>query len=162
VIGRYAVLAGRVRQELSELERVVDRVERAMQARHTAATERDLLLDAAALNLHDVYSGLERIFAHIASDVDQSVPSGPDWHRELLRQMTVDLPGLRPRVLTVEMAASVEEYLRFRHVVRHVYAFELDPERVERLAGRLRPTFHTVSTTLVAFTAFLDGLARDA
>jgi hypothetical protein len=32
VIGRYALLASRIRQDLAALKRVVDRVERAMQA----------------------------------------------------------------------------------------------------------------------------------
>ena len=161
MIGRYAVLAGRIRQDLHELERVVTRVERAVQARHRSADE-DLFLDSAALNLHDFYTGLERILTHIASTVDQSVPSGSDWHRELLRQMTVEIAGLRPQVLPVDVAADVDEYLRFRHVVRHIYAFELEPERVERLASRLRPTFRDVETALMRFAAFLERLADDA
>jgi uncharacterized protein YutE (UPF0331/DUF86 family) len=162
VIGRYAVLAGRIRQDLAELERVVERVERAVQAGRRHTEEQDLLLDSAALNLHDFYSGLERIFTHIASDADQSVPSGPDWHRELLRQMTVEIPGLRPQVLSAEVAGALDEYLGFRHVVRHVYAFELDLERVERLVSRLRPTFRDLTVALSAFATFLECLAHEA
>jgi ribonuclease HepT-like protein len=160
MIGRYAVLAGRIRQDLAEVERVADRVERAIQARRQPAAESDLLLDSAALNLHDFYTGLERIFLHIASGVDQSAPSGPDWHRELLRQMSVDAPGLRPAVLSSATAGAIDEYLRFRHVVRHVYAFQLEPERVERLAHRLRPTVRDVAADLGAFAAWLEGLAH--
>jgi hypothetical protein len=161
MIGRYAVLASRIRQDVAELERVVERVERALQARQHHPAERDLFLDSAALNLHDFYSGLERIFSHIASSVDQSTPAGPDWHRELLRQMTVEIPGLRPRVLAPEAATNVDEFLRFRHVVRNVYTFELDPERVESVASRLRPTFRDVRSALLAFAASLEGLAND-
>ncbi len=160
--GRYAVLAARIRQDVGEIERVVERVERAVDARRRQAAEQVLLLDSAALNLHDFYSGLERIFTHIATGVDQSVPDGPDWYRELLRQMTVDLPGLRLPVLDVETASAIEEFLRFRHVVRHIYAFDLDPERVERLASRLRPVFHVVSVALLAHATYLEDTARDA
>jgi hypothetical protein len=160
VIGRYAVLAGRIRQDLAELERVVERVERAVQAQRQATAEQDLFLDSAALNLHDFYSGLERIFQRIASSVDQSVPSGSDWHRELLQQMTVEVPDLRPVVISTDVAGAVDEFLRFRHVVRHVYAFELDAERVERLASRLQPTFDDVKAALIAFAALLEGLAH--
>jgi hypothetical protein len=46
------------------------------------------------------------------------------------------------------------------HVVRHVYAFELDAERVERLASRLQPTFGDAKAALIAFAAFLEGLAH--
>lgn len=162
MIGRYAVAAARIRQELSEIERLVERVERAIRAGRESTTDRDLFFDSAALNLHDSYSGLERIFTHVASSVDASVPTGPDWHRELLRQMATDLPGIRPRVITEANAHDIDEYLRFRHVVRHTYAIELDPERIERLANRLRPVFREVSQSLDAFATLLEGLAREA
>ena len=159
MIARYALLASRIRQDMAELERVVERVERAVQARRQDSAMQDLLLDSAALNLHDFYTGLERVFAQIASTVDQSVPTGADWHRELLRQMTVEVPSLRPRVLSAEVAGEADEFLRFRHVVRHLYAFELDPERVERLTSRLPTAFANVRTELIAFATFLEGTA---
>jgi hypothetical protein len=66
VIGHYAVLASRIRQEMAELAHVVERAERAVQARRQHPAEQDLFLDSVALNLHDFYTGLERIFTHIA------------------------------------------------------------------------------------------------
>lgn len=159
--GRYAVLAGRIRQDVAEIERVVERVERAVQALRRQTAEQDLLLDSVTLNLRGFSTCLERIFAHIASRVDQSSPAGPDWHRELLRQMTVDVPGLRPPVLTAAMAADADEFLRFRHVVRHIYAFALDPEQVERLASRLPATFREIRTALLAHATLLEGLAHE-
>lgn len=159
MIRRYAVLSSRIRQDLTELQRVVERVERASQARQRGSPEQDLLLDSVALNLHDVYSGLERIFSLIASSIDQSEPRGPDWYRELLRQMTIEVPGLRPAVLPSDMAADVDELLRFRHVVRHNYAFALEPERVERLAAHVPSTFQSVQAALLGFASFLDEVS---
>jgi hypothetical protein len=60
------------------------------------------------------------------------------------------------------VAGEVDELLRFRQVVRHIYTFELDPERVERLASRLRPAYHDVSAALLAFAMSLEELAKDA
>jgi len=162
VIERYAVVASRIRQELANLERVVARAERAMKAARLRPEEQDLYLDSAALSLHDFYAGLERIFRHIAATVDQSMPSGPEWHRELLRQMNVALPEIRPQVTSDETVQAVDEYLRFRHVVQNVYAFEFDPERIERLVQRLRPSFDQAHVELLAFADFLDKLARDS
>jgi len=159
---RYAVIAGRIRQELTELERVVARTERAMAAARQRPEDQDLYLDSAALNLHDFYAGLERIFRQIAATVDQGVPSGHDWHRELLRQMTVSLPQIRPQVLSVESAKTIDEYLRFRHVVRNIYAFEFDPERIEHLVQRLRPSFEQMRIELLAFAEFLEQLVQGA
>ena len=160
MIERYAITAGRIRQELTNLEQVVERAERAVAAARQRPEEQDLYLDSAALNLHDFYAGLERIFRHIAANVDRSVPSGHDWHRELLRQMNVAMPQLRPRVVSEHTLRSIDEFLRFRHVVQNVYAFEFDPERIERLVQRTRPAFEQIQAELLAFADFLDGLAQ--
>ena len=89
MIGRYGVVAGRICQELEVLDRVVARTERAIAAAQQRPEDQDLYIDAAALNLHDFYAGLERTFRLIAAVVDQSVPSGHDWNRELLRLETL-------------------------------------------------------------------------
>jgi hypothetical protein len=161
VIERYAVLAGRIRQELGEIEHVVERAERAVEAAGEGGALHDLFLDSAALSLHDFYSGVERLLEQIASNVDRSVPSTHDWHRELLRQMTIDVSGLRRHVLSQSAAVALDRYRRFRHVVRNVYAFELDPESVQQLTANLRAVFVLASAELRAFADFLDAVAAD-
>lgn len=158
---RHAVLASRIRQELADIERVVARIERAIAAVRQRSEDQDLYLDSATLNLHDFYAGLERIFYQIASTMDRSVPSGHEWHRELLRQMAVNVPQVRPQVLSVETIKNLDEYLRFRHIVRNIYAFELEPERIDHLAQHLRPSFEQVQSELLAFADLLDQLAQE-
>ena len=92
----YLVLAGRIRKELDELERLVSRAERALEITRKRPEESDYLIDSIALNLHGVYSGLERLFQQIAAIVDDSVPSGKEWHQELLEQMSINVIGVRP------------------------------------------------------------------
>ena len=161
MIERYALLAERLHQELTDLERVVARVEKAMTAVRQHPDEPGFYLDSAALNLHDFYAGLERALRRIAAVVDSSVPEGPEWRRGLLRQMSVAVPKVRPRVLSGEVADALDEYLRFRHVVRNVYAFQFDPERLGRLVEGLRPTFKRAEAELLAFADFLGALARE-
>lgn len=161
MIERYAVLSGRIRQELADVERTVERAERAASAARRPSEDQDLFLDSAALSLHDFYAGLERIFYHIATTVDRSIPTGQECHRELLRQMGVTVPQIRPAVLSAKIIQSLDEFLGFRHIVRNIYAFEFDPERIERLAGGLRPTLGQVRAELLAFVAFLDELAQE-
>ena len=45
-------------------------------------------------------------------------------------------------------AAALDRYRRFRHVVRNVYAFDLDPEPVQQLTANLRAVFNQVSAAL--------------
>lgn len=160
MIGQHALVSSRIRQEMHDLFQVVERVERAMRAVQKTSEDADLYLDSAALNLHDFYAGLERVFRLIAARVEQSVPRDAEWHRELLRQMGTDVTGVRPAVLSSETRSALDEYLRFRHVVRNVYAFSFERERIERLAKRIQPLFEQVRDELLAFAEILDDWAH--
>jgi hypothetical protein len=111
--------------------------------------------------LHDIYAGLERIFQQIATTVDNSIPSGKEWHRDLLRQMNVEIPDLRPKVLSADTEAALDEFLRFRHVVRNVYAYSFDPEQIERLVKLVRPVFTQVQGELLVFAHFLEQIGGE-
>ena len=121
---KYLALAGRIRQELSELERLVERVRLAWQ--RVNKTGDDFYADSVALNLHGIYTGLERVFELIAIHVDQAKPEGQNWHQELLRQMAAEIPLVRPLVISTETRDSLDAYRGFRHVVRNIYAFNPD------------------------------------
>lgn len=160
MIPAYLELVSRIRLELGDLENAVSRAERAIQAARERPEDQDLYMDSAALNLHDFYAGLERIFQQIGSTVDGNIPTGHNWHRELLQQMESDLPELRPPVLTTEAVKSLDEFLRFRHVLRNIYAFQFDPERIARLVTLLRPVWQQVETELTVFTSFLEQVGK--
>lgn len=161
MIERYTVVASRIRQELTNVEVRVERAERAAMLGHQHPGDEQFFLDSAALNLHTFYAGLERVFRLIATSVDRSTPSGPDWHRELLSQMSLDLPKIRRPVLSQATVKTVDEFLRFRHVLQNIYAFELDPERIEHLTRQLGPCFDSARKDLLAFAEFLDQLAQE-
>lgn len=161
MIEGYIVLAGRIRKELDDIERLVSRANRAIIAARKNPQDADLYIDSASLNLHDVYSGFERIFKQIASIVDGNVPSSSEWHRELLGQMVLDLPKVRPPVLTTESIERLDEYLRFRHIVRNVYTFSFDPERIGRLVKDLKPAFDQLRAELLAFADFLEAVGAE-
>jgi hypothetical protein len=75
--------------------------------------------------------------------------------------MQVDLPDLRPPVLSAEAGEAIDEFLRFRHIVRNIYAFEFDPERVERLVQMMPSAFQQAETELLVFAEFLEQVGRD-
>ncbi len=150
-----AVLSGRIRDELSELAKVVDRAEQGWKKAKTQHD--DYYLDGVALNLHGFYSGLEHIFEKIASSVDESVPTGSNWHQELIRQMSIEVSGVRPAVISAELRIALEEYRGFRHIVRNVYTYQLNPEKLERLILMLRETLSTAERELLAFAKFLES-----
>ena len=53
---------------------------------------------------------------------------------------------------------SPEEYLRFRHLFRNIYGFELRWERCQPLAERLHETFADLKEQIGDFEDFLDSI----
>ena len=154
----YSALAGRIRQALADLGRVVERAEELMDK--AQQTGDDGYLDGVALNLHGFYAGVERIFEDIARGTGEGVPVGPEWHRDLLLQMSAAIDEIRPAVIRLETRYCLDEYRGFRHVVRNVYTFNLRPARLQELTSELRPCYDAVARDLEAFADFLERLAR--
>jgi hypothetical protein len=95
------------------------------------------VLRAGGSILHDFYTGIEKIFEDIAKEIDRRMPAGEEWHSELLHQMTLDITGLRPPVISNGMDKKLREYLGFRHLFRKRYGFELDWVKMNRLLIRI-------------------------
>lgn len=85
------------------------------------------------------------------------MPSGANWHQELLNQMNTEVPGLRPAVISSALKESLEEYRGFRHVVRNVYTYNLNPEKIEGLVSKLRIVFTKTEAELMSFAKFLQS-----
>ncbi|WP_013335027.1 hypothetical protein [Gloeothece verrucosa] len=160
MIESYRVLANRIRFELNQLEQLIIRCERGMKAYQNTSENRDLFLDSVALSLHDLYTGLELIFSKIATGVDGHMPAGQEWHRDLLIQMSLDIAQTRPKVISISTREALDEYRRFRHVVRNVYSFNLDAKRLEPLIERSRPIFTQIQQELFSFADLLEQIAQ--
>ena len=124
----FRVLKLSIQDEISKLA-LLDREKNALVKRRPS----NYLVRAGGSILHDFYTGIEKIFESIAKEVDNRIPLGEEWHSELLRQMTLDIPGLRPPVITASTEKKLREYLGFRHLFRKRYGFELDWQKLKKL-----------------------------
>lgn len=118
-------------EHLTRLEKEIQQVQAEIQRDPAHAA---LFYENLALKLHNFYTGCERIFQLVASELNGALPSGYDWHKRLLERMSVEREG-RPAVLRNETTHRLEGYLAFRHVVRNIYGFELDMQRVAQLVA---------------------------
>ncbi|MCA9950527.1 MAG: hypothetical protein KDE48_12835, partial [Anaerolineales bacterium] len=134
MITQYNVLRRRLETEWVNVRAVAEKAQAAY------ADGGTYKVDASSLSLHSFYSGVERIFEWIARQIDGGLPEGSSWHRELLQQMTLDIPNVRPSVIQPSTAKLLDEFLGFRHVVRSLYSWELEPAKVERLLSMLPET----------------------
>lgn len=154
MINQYPVLKQRIVAEWLNVQKAAAKAIAAYQ------NQSPYSIDAAGLNLQGFYNGLERLFEWIGRQIDNSIPEGGAWHRDLLRQMTLDVPGVRPSVISEQTAVSLEDYLGFRHVVRNLYTWDLDPAKVSRLVEQLPQLISALDADLNEFGRFLEAAGR--
>ena len=156
---RFARLAATVRGEVARIARVVTEAENAAK---TFAQRTPELLELRGLGdvVHDFYTGLERIFEKIAPELGGGVPAGAAWHRDLLDSMALDIPSVRPPIVSSSTARQLHEFLRFRHLFRHLYGFEIEWPRLEPLLRKLPQTWEIVRADLEQFLSFLSAASE--
>ncbi len=81
--------AQRIRDELQQIERIVEHVK--TDWGKFLSTSDDGFLKATAYDLHGFYTGIERIFKTIADTIDDNIPGGEMWHKAMLDQINNDL-----------------------------------------------------------------------
>lgn len=112
--------------------------------------------------LHDFYSGAEKIFERIANEMDGGVPEGQQWHMQLLTRMASKVAKVRPAIIDRGLQGKLADYLRFRHLFRHAYGFELEWERLQPLAAKLPEVYIRFKNDLQKFHEYLDTLIAQA
>ena len=156
---KEALLIGQIQQELSQVQVMISETGRMLEkVQHTADKD---YLGTIALNLQSFYTAVERILVAIAKEIDTTIPQEENWHQALLAQMVVEIPGTRQPVLTTQTQQGLDEFRRFRHVVRSNYAHRLDPERVQALARKLDAVSQYLIRDCQRFCAELKSLERE-
>jgi len=75
--------------------------------------------------------------------------------------MAAAISNVRPAVLHAETRDHLDRYRGFRHIVRNVYTFNLDPTQIEVLVQRLPNTVKEITQDLEAFAHFLETVSRE-
>ncbi|MEK6730470.1 MAG: hypothetical protein AABY76_10675 [Planctomycetota bacterium] len=109
--------------------------------------------------LHNLYCALEDVFQEIAKTFENRIEDPSKYHRELLNRMQLDVPEIRPKLLSRESRLVLDELRGFRHVFRHAYDFELDPEKVKGLKHKLIVYWARIEKDVDVFTGFLQNAA---
>lgn len=151
---RLRVVAAELLAETSRIRRTVDELPAAL----ARLDDDNLALYATAALLETFYTGVEKAIRRAAATFG-GLPDGPEWHRQLLTDATLDVPDARPAILRVATAAELDRFLAFRHRFRNLYLFDLDPHLVRPLAEDAPRTLAAVEADLRRFASFLRDLA---
>jgi len=152
-------LISEIKDELGMLDTLVADIEATGRGMPRAIQKRRIYEESLALKLHNFYTGCERIFHKIADDINGGVPRSEDWHKRLLRNMSLEIEEIRPAVISKETMKALEEYLAFRHVVRNIYGFEIDSEKLKGLLERVTAAYKRFNKEIGNFIIFLKKIA---
>ena len=115
---------------------------------------------AQASIFHDFYTALERVMIKIAEELNGGLPKSTQWHKDLLFDMTLELEGIRPPLFPNEYFETFYHYLRFRHVFRNNYGYELKPTLLKPLEDTFADTVEKSIAALETFCRWLRSQAE--
>lgn len=106
---------------------------------------------ASAYTFSSIYSCYEDIFKHIAGTFENRIENLSSWHSELLNRMLIEVPGIRPPVLSDKTAEILNEMRSFRHVFRNSYVFIIDADRVKSVVKKWSDTKDIIKAEIENF-----------
>jgi len=120
--------------------------------------EMDLLAMGSAL--HTLYNAFEGYFLRIAKYFENNVDKLA-WHRDLLDRMTLEIPGIRPALISSRsFVERVDELRRFRHLFRNLYKSRLHPGKLRIVLDMARSIDADFEPMHRAFVLWLDEVAH--
>lgn len=95
----------------------------------------ELELAGISVLLSNFYNGVENILKQIFKNKSLQLPEGPTWHQNLVVRAVAE------DIISKDFADKIKEYMSFRHVVSHGYAFNLKPEKLQELTDKVLCVF---------------------
>jgi hypothetical protein len=152
-LARLAMLHAELERDWSHVRTFV---ERASSVEAGAGLAKAALV---ALSLDHAYEAFETLLLRIERALGLPERTGAQWHRALLADATLVLPGVRPAIVPPSAERQWDELRRFRHFLRHSYAVELD---AKRLARNVQLLGEAVDATAPSVAALLKALRDEA
>ncbi len=156
---KYLALKTRLEDEMLAFEENINTLISLMEQSKTVPE--GFVTPTLASYIVDVYTGCERMSERVAVALDGGLPTEENWHEQLLRQMA-DLGGNnRPSLWQGSLLLELDEYRKFRHLVRHNYQVKLKADKVLILAQKVIATSQKVQEAITQFNLWLETQATD-
>ena len=149
-----------IMDELENISRIVSIIEKRKKDIKKHGIDAEVYLDSLVHNIENYYMGIEEIFKRIAVFTDEGIPEGPRWHSILIKGIARNIPGVRPSVIKDETRELLDEYRKFRHLVRNIYTFNIVPEKVMKLAHGITKVFNALRKDIKEFLNIIEKISR--
>ena len=107
-------------------------------------------MSAASMVLHSFCNGIENILVLIFTHYHEELPNDNKWHTKLLAKAFIPNEN-RKQIFQNESREMLEEYLKFRHFVRHAYGFQLEWARMENLINGITTFWQAIKKNVNEF-----------
>lgn len=104
--------------------------EAAAAARHRYDQKSVAGFESSAFQLVRLFNIVEQMGQRVAKAFENHIDDDSGWHAELIRRLSIAVPGIRPRLYSDEILPALRDLRGFRHVITHAYDLELDHERL--------------------------------
>jgi hypothetical protein len=147
----------------AELELHLSRARREVASINALASDKTIderTLWAIAGHLQAFYTGCGTVLSRALEKFEGLPDAGPDSHVRLLQQATLDVPTVRPPIITTQTATALHPYRAFRHFFRYAYEVDLVWDRMAPKAENVSAVFASFEHDVHGFAAFLQTAAN--
>jgi hypothetical protein len=107
-------------------------------------------MTATAQVLHSFYNGVESVIVLPFKYMNEKLPNDFRWHKTLL-EMAYGANSKNEEILSKDVKDKLDDYLSFRHFIRHSYSSELDWKIMRILIIEIEDIWQMVKTDFEAF-----------
>ncbi len=126
-----------------------------MDASDARTLERAVFLSELFVNY---YTCLETLLFRVSQAFENALPVDR-WHSELMRKMTLDVPGVRIAAISDATWMVLEEFRKFRHFKRYYCSMDYDWKRLNYLRDQFDRLLEMVPSDMERFEQYLREIS---
>jgi hypothetical protein len=107
-------------------------------------------ITASAQILHSFYNGVESVVVLFLKSIDEKIPNDSRWHKTLF-EIIFDTNSKNREIIRRGIKEQMEQYMYFRHFIRHSYSSELKWSEMEPLVKNLEEIWKIIKSDFELF-----------
>jgi hypothetical protein len=107
-------------------------------------------ITATAQILHSFYNGVESVIILFFKNSGEKLPNDTHWHKTVF-EMAFGNNSKNIKIFNDDIKERLEEYLSYRHFIRHSYSSELKWNEMASLVKELDETWKIIKSNFETF-----------